>query len=93
MQLKLDVPWSFAHDDGERWQSGLGRRKRGREVAIPRPGASRLLVVHVPTGDTELAAILDAERHHGTGTQLFLPIEVGRDIGSYGIDFEAGWIL
>jgi len=90
IQLKLDVPWTFVHDSGERWKSGLGVGNAGvkwRFVDIEDNGFS------MSTYPQYLSGWLASSRNRGITTdekQFFLPLEVATEAGEWGLDGEVG---
>lgn len=90
IQLKLDVPWTFVRESGERWKSGLGVGNAGvkwRFVDIEDRGFS------MSTYPQYLSGWLASSRNRGITTdakEFFLPLEVATRFGEFGLDGEVG---
>jgi hypothetical protein len=90
MQLKLDVPWTFAREPGERWKSGLGAGNVGvkwRFVDSEDRGFS------MSTYPQYLSGWLASSRNRGITSpekEFFLPVEVATEAGGFGLDGEVG---
>ena len=90
IQLKADVPWVFARDDGQRWKSGLGSGNFGvkwRFIDQEQAGFS------VSTYPQYTRSMLDDSIRRGItggGHEFFLPLELAADIGGFGVSTEVG---
>jgi hypothetical protein len=90
VQLKLDVPWSFVHEPGEPWKSGLGAVDVGvkwRFVDSENAGFSMSAYPQFSR------SWLDSSVRRGIaepGWQFFLPFEAATKVGDYDIDAEVG---
>jgi hypothetical protein len=90
IQLRLDVPWTFTRDPGERWKSGLGAGNVGvkwRFVDIGDHGFS------MSTYPQYLSGWLASSRNRGITSdekEFLLPLEIATDAGEWGLDGEIG---
>src|SRR5581483_7460744 len=90
IQLKLDVPWSFVHEQDEHWKTGLGAINAGvkwRFIDKEQAGFSMSTYPQI-TRAWLLSSVRRAIAE--PGTQFFLPVELATEAGGYGLDFEAG---
>ena len=90
VQLKLDVPWTFVRESGERWTSGLGTGNIGvkwRFVDADDAGFS------MSTYPQYLSGWLASSKRRGiasTQREFFLPLEASTKAGEFDLDGEIG---
>jgi len=90
IQLKLDIPWVTARDDGERWKSGVGEAEVGvkwRFVDQERAGFS--LSTYPQYG----RSLLKSSIRRGLaadGHRFFLPLEFATELAGFGVAAEIG---
>ncbi len=90
IQLKLDVPWSFAKEPGEGWQSGLGTANAGVKWRFVDGGEEGISVSTYPQ---YLSGWSASSRRRGVASdehEFFLPIEIAGKSGEWSFDGEAG---
>ena len=90
VQLKLDVPWSFAREAGEGWKSGLGTANVGVKWRFVDGGEDGLSMSTYPQ---YLSAWSGSSQRRGiaaTDPEFFLPVEVATKAGEFGLDGEVG---
>jgi hypothetical protein len=90
VQLKVDAPWLFVHEDGQPWKSGLGAPDVGvkwRFIDIEDSGFS------MSTYPQYTRNWLSSSATRGispAGGQLFLPIEAATVVHDFSLDAELG---
>lgn len=90
IQLKLDVPWTFAKESGEGWKSGLGTESVGVKWRFIDGGDDGLSVSTYPqyvsawSSSSKERGVAQSER------EFFLPIEIARKFGEWTVDGEVG---
>lgn len=90
IQLKLDVPWSFAKESGEGWQSGLGTANAGVKWRFVDGGEDGISISTYPQ---YLSGWSASSRRRGVASsehELFLPVEIAGAYGGWSLDAEAG---
>jgi hypothetical protein len=90
VQLKLDVPWSFVREPGERWKSGLGTVNAGVKWRFVDGGEDGLSVSTYPQ---YLSAWSKSSKDRGIASddrEFFLPLEIAKKVGEFGLDGEVG---
>jgi hypothetical protein len=90
IQLKLDVPWVFARNDGEPWKSGLGRGDVGVKWRFVDEDKAGFAVSTYPQFGWN---ILPSSARRGITTderEFLLPVEISKKVGDVGYDVELG---
>ncbi len=91
VQLKYEVPWLFVDDDAEGQSTGIGPSLVGakwRFLDGERHGFAMSVYPQVQLGGmVELAH----ERFAESGTNVLLPVEVGRKFGRFEVVIEGGY--
>jgi hypothetical protein len=90
VQLKLDVPWTFVRESGERWKSGLGSGNVGvkwRFIDAEEHGFS------MSTYPQYLSSWSSSSKNRGITSEqkeFFLPVEISGKAGEWDLDGEVG---
>ena len=90
IQLKLDVPWTFVRESGERWKSGLGAGNVGVKWRFLDGGDGGLSMSTYPQ---YLSGWLQSSKKRGITSdekEFFLPLEAAREVGGWSLDGEVG---
>jgi hypothetical protein len=89
-QLKFEIPWVFLQESGERARNGLGNSLVGyRYRFLDQKDAGVTMSTYPQVGfnnPTRSARRGLVER----GAELFLPIEIAREFGEFGVNVELG---
>ena len=91
VQLKLDVPLTYAHDSGEGWMSGLGSVNVGVKWRFIDMGDEHGF--NLSTYPQYLFGPSNYSQKHGLATdnpEFFLPVEFSTEAGGFGFAAEAG---
>lgn len=90
-QLKFEIPWVFLRESGERTRNGLGNSLVGyRYRFLDQKDAGVTMSTYPQVGfnnPTRSARRGLVER----GAELFLPVEIARDFGAFGVNVELGY--
>jgi hypothetical protein len=90
VQLKVDIPWTFAREDGQRWKSGVGTGDFGvkwRFIDQEQAGFA------MSTYPQYSRSVLDSSTRRGItggGHEFFLPVEIATEVGGFGVSTEFG---
>ncbi len=90
LQLKLELPWTFVHESGQAWQSGLGAGDVGVKWRFVDSDDAGFSMSTYPQyvwswlSSSERRGITDGQR------QFFLPVEAATVVGEYELDGEIG---
>jgi hypothetical protein len=90
VQLKLDLPWVWARNDGDHWHSGLGDADIGvkwRFLDQEHDGISMSIYPQyskAPSTSSIHRGLI------GNGHQFFMPAEVSGEVGGIGLAAEVG---
>lgn len=90
IQLKVDVPWSFAKESGSDWKSGVGTGNVGVKWRFVDGGEEGISISTYPQYLSSWSA---SSRRRGITSderELFLPIEVAGKMGEWAWDGEVG---
>lgn len=90
IQLKLDVPWVTARDDGQRWKSGLGTADAGVKWRFVDQEQAGFAMSTYPQYSRSTLNSSSRRGITGEGHQFFLPIELSTEVGGFGIAAEVG---
>lgn len=95
VQLKLDLPWTFVHEPGERPKSGLGAANVGikwRFLGSACDSERRAGVAMSVFPQVEWSWLQSSVSRGITepGKQFLLPLEASTEIGDYKVAFEVG---
>ena len=93
IQLKLDVPWTYAHESGGNWNSGLGSVNVGVKWRFVDRDENADGGFAVSTYPQFLSAWSDYSKKKGIATankEFFLPVEVATVAGGFEITGEVG---
>jgi len=90
IQLKVDVPWTVARDEGEKWRAGLGTASTGVKWRFVDEEESGF---NLSTYPQYVSTWLASSRRRGVGPgghQFFAPLEASANVGSFQLDGEVG---
>ncbi len=90
VQLKADIPWVWAREDGAAWKSGLGAGEFGLKWRFLDQGPEGISVSTYPQYTRRLLASSVRRGLADPGHALFLPIEVASSAGGFDFDGELG---
>jgi len=93
IQLKLDVPWTYAHEDGGPWNSGLGSVNVGVKWRFVDRDENSEGGFAVSTYPQFLSAWSESSKRKGIATankQFYLPIEFATAAGGFEFAGEVG---
>ena len=90
IQLKADVPWVSARDEGQRWRSGLGEGNFGLKWRFVDQEKSGYSLSTYPQYTRGLVSSSDRRGITSPGHAFFLPVELSMDIGGFGVAAEVG---
>jgi len=90
IQLKLDVPWTFARETGAGWTSGLGTGNVGVKWRFIDGGEDGTSVSTYPQYMSGWLASSRARGVASSDREFFVPFEVSTKAGDWGLDAEVG---
>ena len=90
IQLKLDVPWVSARDDGQRWRSGFGTADAGVKWRIVDQEQAGFSMSTYPQYSRSMLNSSTRRGITGEGHQFLLPIELSTEVRGIGIAAEVG---
>ena len=90
VQLKLDVPWTFVREPGERWKSGLGTVDVGVKWRFLDGGEDGLSMSTYPQYSSAWSRSSKDRGIAAQESEFLLPIEVAKKVGGFGLDAEVG---
>ncbi len=90
VQLKADVPWTFAQPAGESWRSGPGFANYGVKWRFVDEDDAGVSVSTYPQYAHSVGSDSIRRQIAPAGSQFFLPIEVSSKVGDFELDGEVG---
>jgi len=89
-QLKLDIPYTFVHESGQGWKSGLGAANAGIKWRFGDIEDSGFSMSMYPQYTWNWQSSSARRGISAPGRQVFLPIEAATVVGDFGFDTEIG---
>jgi hypothetical protein len=90
IQMKVDVPWTFVHEPGEGWLSGLGTGNVGVKWRFIDGGEDGTSVSTYPQYMSGWSASSRGRGIASSDREIFLPLEFSAKAGEWGLDGEIG---
>ena len=90
IQLKLDIPWVTARDDGERWKSGGGEAEVGVKWRFVDQEQAGFSLSTYPQYGRSLMKSSVRRGLAADGHRFFLPLEFAADVAGFGVAAEIG---
>lgn len=91
VQLKVEFPWLVLDEEGRSARSGLGNTTIGVKWRFLDEEKSGLSVSTYPQVEFNNPTSSDRRGLVETGTELFLPLEVQKDLGPFEVNAEVGF--
>ncbi|PRC93220.1 hypothetical protein [Solimicrobium silvestre] len=90
IQLKADIPWTFAQQPGEGWKSGPGFANYGVKWRFIDEEDAGFSVSTYPQYEHSLSSSSITRGIAPSGGQFFLPLEVSTKMNEFDLDMEVG---
>ena len=90
IQLKLDIPWVTARDDGQRWKSGVGEAEVGVKWRFVDQEQAGFSLSTYPQYGRSLLKSSIRRGLAADGHRFFLPLEFATELAGFGVAAEIG---
>ena len=90
IQLKLDIPWVTARDDGQRWKSGVGEAEVGVKWRFVDQEQAGFSLSTYPQYGRSLLKSSIRRGLAADGHRFFLPLEFATELPGFGVAAEIG---
>ncbi len=91
IQLKVEFPWLILDEEDRDARSGLGNTTIGAKWRFLDEETSGVSVSIYPQVEFNNPTSSDARGLVETGTELFLPVEIQKDLGAFDVNAEVGF--